>query len=199
MSPSRFIAIAVGRGDAFFFERDGKTALIDGGGSERGFATQFRNTTGVEGVDVLVCTHNDADHSLGLLGFLECGLTAREVWLPSSWLDRLDDLLLRPREFFGELIRDIEYLRGLPEEVHLADLGDIYSNEREIEHAKENKVDKENLEDALEVSEAKDSWSMACLLSLLQNRPWKLLLRNHKKLDSFSKRFQQLNVFDKFT
>ncbi len=52
---------------------------------------------------MLVCTHNDADHADGVLGYLEAGLRCEEVWLPGSWTGRLDDLLLDPARFEEEL------------------------------------------------------------------------------------------------
>lgn len=83
---TRFMAIGVPCGDAFFIELEsGFTALVDGGRSAAGFPCQFTKATGRTGVDVLVCTHNDADHANGVLGFLREGLSCAEVWLPGSW------------------------------------------------------------------------------------------------------------------
>jgi hypothetical protein len=159
---ARFIAIRVGQGDAFFIERTDKLALVDGGRSRVGFATQFKKVTGLEYVDILVCTHNDADHALGLLGFLECGFTAREVWLPASWTDRLDDLLLHPSEFLGELIGNIE--ESETKEMQLTNLGDSYSTNaphRERDQEELNEVDAENLSLTFEAaSERADVWDL---------------------------------------
>jgi len=102
-----FVAIEVGQGDAFFMRRGDKTLLVDGGGCLR-FPRRFVKATGRNHVNILVCTHNDSDHAKGVLGFLKRGLKADEVWLPASWMDRLEDLVLNPRDFFEELIRDIE-------------------------------------------------------------------------------------------
>lgn len=160
---ARFIAIRVGQGDAFFIERAEKTALVDGGRSRVGFATQFNKVTGLEHVDILVCTHNDADHALGLLGFLECGFAAKEVWLPASWTDRLDDLLLRPSEFLGELIGNIEESRS--KEMQLANLGDSYSTKartQEREQEQLNEIDAETLSLTFEAtSERADVWDLS--------------------------------------
>ncbi|MDW7996228.1 MAG: hypothetical protein RMJ46_00930 [Bacteroidota bacterium] len=41
---------------------------------------------------ILVCTHNDADHAEGVIGFLESGLRCHELWLPATWLDALQSL-----------------------------------------------------------------------------------------------------------
>ncbi|HHW41582.1 MAG TPA: MBL fold metallo-hydrolase [Syntrophomonadaceae bacterium] len=103
ITPS-FIAIGVGQGDAFFLDNASTTILIDGGRSTQGFPAQFQKVTERESVDILVCTHNDADHANGILGFLQSGLTCNEVWLPGSWTDRLEDILLHPSKFIEELI-----------------------------------------------------------------------------------------------
>jgi beta-lactamase superfamily II metal-dependent hydrolase len=76
----RFIAIGVAQGDAFFLEcPEVFTVLIDGGRSVGGFASQFQRVTERDRVDVLVCTHNDADHANGIIGFLQSGLGCTEV------------------------------------------------------------------------------------------------------------------------
>jgi|YelNatPaOPRAMG01_1025707.scaffolds.fasta_scaffold42778_2 hypothetical protein len=125
---SSFIAIGVGQGDAFFLQRDGLTILVDGGRSVQGFPGQFQRVTKRENVDILVCTHNDADHAGGVLGFLRSGLRCREVWLPASWMDRLTDLLLRPERFVDELVSNIMEI-DIPREgpLSLQGLGDFYS------------------------------------------------------------------------
>lgn len=104
---SRFVAIGVAQGDAFFLERRGGfTALVDGGRSVRGFPAEFQRATKQCSVDVIVCTHNDADHANGVIGFLEAGLHCNEVWLPASWTDRLNDLF-HPEQFTRELIVNV--------------------------------------------------------------------------------------------
>lgn len=100
--PHHFQAIGVGQGDAFV-SRLGKIILFDGGRSEAGFPDQFVRATGLRDVDVLIVSHNDADHANGALGFLNAGLGAKEVWLPGQWLDRLQDLVGRPEAFLEEL------------------------------------------------------------------------------------------------
>ncbi|MGB9756160.1 MAG: MBL fold metallo-hydrolase [Candidatus Bathyarchaeales archaeon] len=120
-----FIAIGVRQGDAFFMEKCDRRMLVDGGGSVRTFPMQFTQVTNRNNVDVLVCTHNDSDHARGVLGFLKYGLTAREVWLPASWMDRLSDLIRNPESFFEELIADIEKLDVRVE--NLYSVGEMYA------------------------------------------------------------------------
>lgn len=119
-----FLAIGVGQGDAFFLNKAGYSALIDGGRSMHGFPSQFQKVTNRTAVDILVCTHNDADHTLGIIGFLRSGLACNEVWLPGSWTDRLHDLLLRPYRFTEELVSNIK------EEMEIEKIG--MSSERRL-------------------------------------------------------------------
>jgi len=111
---SRFIALPVGQGDAFYLQRDDFHILVDGGRSKRNLSGLL--TTHIEPLppqlDVVVCTHNDADHANGLLGLLkELPVSIREVWLPGTWAWRLEDLVTRPYEFFHELYKNISELR----------------------------------------------------------------------------------------
>ena len=96
-SSSRSVALPVGQGDAFFLETPEGSVLVDGGKSKEGFPDLFRNTTGRGQADILVCTHNDADHANGFLGFLRVGLGCREIWLPGRWLATLP-YVLKPGE-----------------------------------------------------------------------------------------------------
>jgi hypothetical protein len=200
---ARFIAIRVGQGDAFFIERTDKLALVDGGRSRVGFATQFKKVTGLEYVDILVCTHNDADHALGLLGFLECGFTAREVWLPASWTDRLDDLLLHPSEFLGELIGNIE--ESETKEMQLTNLGDSYSTNaphRERDQEELNEVDAENLSLTFEAaSERPMSGICYCHICqpILTGIDYSDLCgQTIEKIDSLLRHFQQPRLLERF-
>jgi len=90
---ARFTAIPVGQGDAFYLKTPSGSVLVDGGRAISGFADIFARTTGAKRVDIVICTHNDADHANGVIGFLEAGLECREVWLPGRWLGVLPHLL----------------------------------------------------------------------------------------------------------
>lgn len=104
---SRFIAVPVGQGDAFYLESEGWSVLVDGGRNRSGFASLFTTTTRATGVDIAVCTHNDADHANGILGFLEAGLKCGEVWLPSRWLGALPSVLKPFVEVFVDLAHSV--------------------------------------------------------------------------------------------
>jgi hypothetical protein len=101
---ARFIAIPVTVGDAFYLERGGRSILVDGGKSERAFPELFRQHVRRDGADIVVCTHNDADHANGIIGFLEAGLACREVWLPGSWLGTVKDLMRPDGVVINEII-----------------------------------------------------------------------------------------------
>ena len=59
-----------------------------------------------------------------------------EVWLPASWTERLEDLLLRPGDFTGELVQNVEALdEGInrnreTESGPLEQVGDFYAEAR---------------------------------------------------------------------
>lgn len=104
---AKFIALPVNQGDAFYAEmnKDCKV-LVDGGRNKGALPDLFRQYTKSGGVNVLVCTHNDADHANGVIGFLESSLWADELWLPATWLDAIRSLPRDANETISAL-RDI--------------------------------------------------------------------------------------------
>lgn len=104
---ARLTALPVGQGDAFLLERaDGKTVLVDGGRARAPIAGQVSAAT--SHIDVVACTHADADHAEGLIGLLESSLVpVREVWLPGRWSSRLADLCRDQEAFLLELYCDV--------------------------------------------------------------------------------------------
>jgi len=112
---NRFIALPVGQGDAFYLQRGNFHVLVDGGRSKRVLPGLLMNHARASHLDVVVCTHNDADHANGLIGLLEEQVvTIREVWLPGTWAWRFQDLVQHPYRFFDELAEDIS---GVGEEM----------------------------------------------------------------------------------
>ncbi len=104
---AKFTAIPVGQGDAFFLERDGFSVLVDGGRSRSGFPLIFRQTTKAAGANIVICTHNDADHANGILGFIEAGMRCDELWLPGRWLTTLPDVLRPLHQVSHTLVEDL--------------------------------------------------------------------------------------------
>lgn len=166
----RFIAIPVVQGDAFYLDREDISVLIDGGRSRNCFPSMFQAITKSGGVDVIVCTHNDADHANGILGFLEAGLKCQEVWLPGRWLSVLPDVLRPFVEVFEELADnilgadDLEYL----EELQLS-LSPLENYAERIHHDS-------NRESAAEEGPriAEDGWPEPYLQMLEQAEPWEV-------------------------
>gem|GEM_PF-493710 len=117
----RFVALPVGQGDAFFCETsDGFRVLVDGGRSRRHLPTLFARFAGGTGVDVLVCTHNDADHAEGVIGFLESGLECAELWLPDTWVAALLALPRNATETWDFMLK--HWRLGTHPEADIADL-----------------------------------------------------------------------------
>lgn len=164
---AQFIAIPVGQGDAFYFERDNFSVLVDGGRSRCGFAQMFKDVTKRNDAKVVICTHNDADHANGILGFLEAGLRCEEIWLPGRWLALLPDVLKPFVEVFDELEKNVAEME-IPSNINERPTGlsplEAYEGMREQvdEHPKKS--------DELSVNE--DGWPESCIELLEQAEPW---------------------------
>lgn len=105
---ARFIAIPVAIGDSFYLERDGFSVLVDGGKSINGFPQLFSKQVKKQRADIVVCTHNDADHANGIIGFLEAGFKCKELWLPGMWLDCVNDLMEPDRDVIINIVNGAE-------------------------------------------------------------------------------------------
>lgn len=69
----------------------------------------------------MVCTHNDADHTNGIIGLLEAGLACREIWLPGRWLSLMKDVSQPGEMVIDDIIKGaIEYWNETPEASRLA-------------------------------------------------------------------------------
>jgi len=105
---SRLIALGVRNGDAFYLEREERNVLVDGGENQRDLCRLFKDVTGARYVDYLVCTHADADHINGLIGYLkDKSLRCSELWLPSYIGYRIEDILERPEESLAEITKEL--------------------------------------------------------------------------------------------
>lgn len=100
----KFTAIPVGSGDSFLLEKYGKKIVVDGGRNKKYLRNYLKCTANIDNIDVVVCTHNDIDHSGGILGLLDtsCRIGIGEVWLPASWSYQLPSLLRCPYKFVKE-------------------------------------------------------------------------------------------------
>lgn len=82
-----FEALAVNQGDAFLLRHE-QVVLVDAGSNKQLIKRLLANAN-VERIDVLVCTHNDSDHSKGVPGVLDA-VPVGEVWLPVEFLETLE-------------------------------------------------------------------------------------------------------------
>ena len=128
---SKFIALMVSEGDAFYLEKNERSVLVDGGDKTKNFPLLFYTTTGQKGSDILVCTHNDADHAYGLIDFLESGFTVKEVWLPGSWMDKIPEIIRDPEEIIQEIVQEdiSKKIEGLHS---ISEYGDALSEKIEL-------------------------------------------------------------------
>lgn len=111
--PEQFVAIDVHQGDAFYLELHGEApfkVLVDGGRNYiEDFVDQFRRAVPhTTELDLMVCTHWDDDHVLGLLNFLKSDLTTRELWVPDDWYDQIGSFLEDSERCFHQLLEEME-------------------------------------------------------------------------------------------
>jgi len=78
----KFIALPVNVGDSFLLKDEHNIILVDGG-MDRQHIVKLLNQEHIKHIDVLVCTHYDADHINGIIGILKSNkFTFKELWLP---------------------------------------------------------------------------------------------------------------------
>jgi len=167
---ARFVALPVGQGDAFYLDRGDWSVLIDGGRAQHSFGTTFQTITGVRAVDVLVCTHNDADHANGVIGFLESGLECNEVWLPGRWLGAIPSILRPFVEVFVQIAKEVVQEK-MGEQLQGAPLPGNTPLERFAEGLTEQREQGETEEGA---PLGEDGWPEGLLEGLEQAEPWDL-------------------------
>lgn len=101
---NRFVAVNVGYGDAFFLQRQTFSVLVDGGKSrdlpKRLVDADIRHPM------LVVCTHNDSDHTNGLYDYFAEGGSASALWLPATWLEAVKRLSEAERDEIESLFDD---------------------------------------------------------------------------------------------
>ncbi|WP_135504359.1 DUF2100 domain-containing protein [Planococcus koreensis] len=100
-------------GDAFYFEtlikNEKKCVLVDGGRVIRGFTNLLISNTGVKTLDVVACTHDDADHTYGIIDLLNNPqkIKIKEIWLPLNWM-HFKDVVTEYKEDIDKLKEDLK-------------------------------------------------------------------------------------------
>ena len=108
------------RGESFLLRRGRFSVLVDGGWDGKSLAAALTsNASDLRKIDVVVCTHADADHARGLSTFLDHWLArgpsgnkilgrVGQFWLPGSWVDVLPDLMRDPVTFVNGLVAALD-------------------------------------------------------------------------------------------
>jgi hypothetical protein len=107
--PDMLVALPI-KGEAFILRRRGKTILVDGGWNNDRIADVLHHELPeINHLDIVVCTHGDADHAGGLPDLLNrWGNRIRQVWLPGRWVDVLPQLIQNPKAFLQNLVRELD-------------------------------------------------------------------------------------------
>ena len=132
---SRFIAIPVKLGDAFYLKTPEGSVLVDGGGSKSCFPRLFKIYTRQNSVDIVIATHNDSDHTSGIIGFLDSDLKCDEIWLPSNWAGLLPHVIRPLDEIVYLLIKQVSKIKEFEYREDIGSLLEQYA-EREKEKLK---------------------------------------------------------------
>ena len=123
MTVDRLVALPVA-GESFLLHRDDMSVLVDGGHSSKLLAKELKAyDPEMKLIDIVVCTHADADHAGGLGNLIdESGLKIGEFWLPGQWIDSVEELLATPRTVADGLVRELdEIVCGFPDRQHQED------------------------------------------------------------------------------
>ncbi len=80
----KFSALPVNEGDSFLLRTEDMTVLVDGGKNRRDILKLLhKEKIANKHIDLLICTHYDADHINGIIGILKSGqYSFKEIWLP---------------------------------------------------------------------------------------------------------------------
>jgi hypothetical protein len=123
----RLFALPI-RGESFLLRRGRHTILVDGGNEGNNLVGALQAIApDLKAIDVVVCTHGDADHAGGLVDLLrDWRGPIGQVWLPGQWADVVPELLQNPRDFVNGLIKELDDLRrSSPEVVQGGDADEI--------------------------------------------------------------------------
>ena len=80
---TRFTALTVREGDAFFLEDNEWRCLFDSGRHKT--IVDLLRFKGIQRLNLAICSHNDADHADGFIALFKAGFQIDEIWLPGLW------------------------------------------------------------------------------------------------------------------
>lgn len=118
-----FTAFDVIEGDAFLLEKDEKKILVDGGKDSRNNFVEKFSRTRIEQLDLIVCTHADADHTEGIINLLRSSvkLTCKEIWIPAKWQRYIDRIKDDRMKFILDLTQEIQSDSNVKSHVELVE------------------------------------------------------------------------------
>lgn len=110
----KLTALPVNVGDSFLVRDGDKIILVDGGMNKQ-HILQLLNQEHIphNHIDLLVCTHYDADHINGIIGILQSNkFTFKELWLPEILGSIGYTLSKKIRELFKDLREDKVHIKS---------------------------------------------------------------------------------------
>jgi hypothetical protein len=111
-----FIALPVAEGNSSIVKGiDEKYYVIDGGNNKKTISSMVKEVINEESIEVLVCTHYDADHINGVIGLIESDINIKEIWLPSVFGSLVSSLFLHSDYTFLETSVSIKQIKNKEE------------------------------------------------------------------------------------
>ncbi|SIT20320.1 MBL fold metallo-hydrolase [Insolitispirillum peregrinum] len=97
-------------GEAFLLRRGGIHVLVDSGYKKDNISNVIKeHICDVNRLDIVVCTHGDADHVGGLPDLLRSwGNSVGQVWLPGRWSSVIPQVYRDPSLFFNQLVNELD-------------------------------------------------------------------------------------------
>lgn len=139
----KFTALPVNVGDSFLLRIKGKVVLVDGGMNKQHILKLLRKEKIPNlHIDLLICTHYDADHINGIIGILKSQkYSFKELWLPEI----LGSIGYTLSKKIGELFSDLRNNNFSLEELEFNDFSimeQYENNEINEESARNNSFEK---------------------------------------------------------
>jgi len=144
----KFTALPVNVGDSFLLQTGNKVILVDGG-QNKSHILKLLASENIKNnhIDLLICTHYDADHINGIIGIIKSKkFTFTEIWLPEI-LGSIGYTISKKLYSLLETLRDTNF----NEEINIESFYSEYEISKISSEAKENnsfeKIDNDMLND----------------------------------------------------